>query len=188
MTWSERRRYFLAAERRVLAGEPKAQVLADMTGAGDDPREAARTLARIVSPSRRRRYRWPQRLFFVLVAAAGVAAALSPLVNPFDGGPWFAIGIAWSAFMFGLPLVALLRWRGLAFQWVTLGALFALWWTVRPLLEGSAPLDAGVAALLALYAAVIVGAAVLWRRLFPDVGWGNGDPRRSADGEYLLVD
>jgi hypothetical protein len=188
MTRTERRRYFLAAERRVLAGEPKAAVFADLTAAGGDRREVARMLARMVAPARRARYRWAQRLFVALVAVAGVASALSPLTNIFLDGRWFAVGVAWSVLMFGIPLFAVLRWRTTGYTLAGTGALLTFWLTVRPLLGELSHLGPGAALILALYAAVLVFGTILWRRLFPDVGWADGDPRRDAGGEYLLVD
>jgi len=187
MTWSERRRYFLEAERRVLAGEPKTAVLAHLCAAGDDRREAARTLARIVSPSRRRRYRWPQRLFIALVVAAGVTSALSPL-SAFAHGRWFAVGVGWSALFFGLPLVGVLGWRSAGYAGVCLGGILAFYQTVRPRLGDLSHLGLAGTLTLSLYAALLIASPVLWRRLFPDLGWADGDPRRNADGEYLLVD
>jgi hypothetical protein len=186
MTWTERRRYFLAAEQRVLAGEPKALVLADLTAAGAEPREAARLLARMVSPQRRRRYRWPQRLFVAVAVTAGLASALSPLTSPAAAALSLVTTVACSALLFAVPLVAVLRWRSVGFMWLTLGAIIALFWTVPAWLEGDA-LGLGGALGLALCAAVVVAAPSLWRRLYPDLGWA-GDLRRSAGGEYLLVD
>jgi hypothetical protein len=187
MTWRERRRYFLAAERRVLAGEPKSAVLAGLTAAGDDRREAARTLARVVSASRRRRYRWPQRLLVALVVVAGVTSALSPLTNAFAEGRWFAVGVAWSALLFGLPLLGVLRWRSEGYTGAGLAGMLAFWLTLRPLLGDLSHLGLDGALTLSLYAALVVAGTILWRRLFPNVGWADGDPPRNADGEYLLV-
>ena len=172
----------------MLAGEPKSAVLASLTAAGGDPREAARTLARVVSPSRRRRYRWPQRLFVALVAAAGVTSAFSPMTNAFADGRWFAVGVAWSALLFGLPLVGVLRWRSAGYTGAGLAGMLAFWLTLRPLLGDLSHLGLDGALTLSLYAALLVAGAILWRRLFPNVSWADGDPRKNADGEYLLVD
>jgi hypothetical protein len=123
-----------------------------------------------------------------LIAAAGVTAALSPLTNIFSDGPWFAVGVAWSALLFGVPLVAVLRWRSVGYTMAGTAAMFAVWFTLRPLFGELSDLGLGGALVLVLYATVLVSGIILWRRLFPDVGWADGDPRRNADGEYLLVD
>ena len=184
MTWTERRECFLAAERRLLAGESKAALFDELTAAGERRYQAARMLARMVSPARRARYRWPNALLALFLAAAAVSSALS---LPPAGGLAFALRLAWCAFVFGVPAACVLRWRSFGYLWAAFAALQALAWTADLPREVAGPALAGVP-FLVLYAALLVLALVLWRRLFPDVAWWSGDPTQDAHGEYRFAD
>jgi hypothetical protein len=187
MNRSERRELHRTLERRVFAGERKADIVGQAAGDGQDWRAIARTVALIPTPSRRHRWRWLNRLLMaVLVVAAACQVASALLVE----GDWFwLVAVLTWAFFFLLPLpwIVLYRQRGYALA-MTAGVIALGWWLYVVAWGHEAPasgtLMAGAAALCLL---TIVLSLATQRLLLPATTiWTDVRPKTDAAGNLVF--
>jgi hypothetical protein len=187
MKWRERRQLSRSLERRVLAGERKADIVGQAAVDGEDWQAVARALALIPTPARRRRYLWLNRalLGFLALAATGeVAAAFSYD----DRSIWLLLDLAFPAlFLVALWGVVRFRARGYALA-AYLAVIRLVWWAV------SVPVHHLVSVPVALLVAqatvcavVIVLVLAAQRRLLPETRtWNDMKPKTDAAGNLLF--
>ena len=142
---------------------PRGRAQARAHGRAGAPRALSLGPASVRRPGRGRRRRFGALL----------------LTNIFVDGRWFAVGVAWSVLVFGVPLFAVLRWRSAGYTLAGTGAMLTFWLTVRPVLGELSHLGLGAALILALYAAVLVFGTILVAPPFPRRRVGG---RRSTQG------
>jgi hypothetical protein len=183
MNRRERKGQFLTLERRVLAGERKADIVGQAAADGEDWRALARVVSQIPTPTNRRRWRWLNRLLMAaLVAAAAGQLAAARLVE----GDWFwlALQLMWTVY-FVLPLASVARYRPRGYSVAMATGVFALayWFFVVARGDEYAASGALVAAEAALCTLALVLTLVAERLLLPATTmWTEVRPKLDAAG------
>jgi hypothetical protein len=182
-----RREQFLTLERRILAGERKADIVGHAAVDGSDWRALAREVARIPMPANRRRWRWLNRLLLAaLVAAAGGQLVAARLVE--GGSFWLAMQVLLTVY-FVLALVPVARYRlrgyGLA---CTAGAVGLGWWLYVVAWGAEFPASGALVAAEAFLCAFTLALAMLAQRLLlpATTFWTEARPKLDADGRLVF--
>lgn len=187
MNRSERRELGRSLERRVLAGERKADIVGQAAVDGQDWQAIARAVALIPTPSRRRRWRWLNRLLMaVLVAAATCQGASTLLVE----GDWFWLvaELTW-AFFFLLPPPWIVLYRQRGYGPAMAAGVIALGWWLYAVGWGEEYAASGalVATQVVLCALAIVLSLVTQRLLLPATTiWTDVRPKVDAAGNLVF--
>ena len=186
MKRSEQRGLQRTLERRILAGERKADIVGQAAADGQDWQAYARLVGRIPTPASRRRWRWLNRTLIaltVVTAAAWVAGLLSV-----ETGLWLAVALA-CPLLLASTVWGLARYRqneyyaasgmgviGLGVWALTLG------WQNPGLASGAL-----VAAEAVLCGLVLVLALLTVRLLLPATSmWSDGRAKTDAAGRLTF--
>ncbi len=159
--WSQRE-----LERRLLAGERKADIVAAVAAEGGDWQRAARQLAQLPTPPNRRRCRALNVALVALLALAAAGELLGLLT--YDHGIWLVLDLVFPVlFLVAAALVARYRARGYTMA-ATVAVVRLGWWALSVAVHQFVSAPAGlVAAQVVVCVAVAVVAVVVQRRLLP---------------------
>jgi hypothetical protein len=172
-------------ERRVLAGERKADIVAAVAAEGGDWRRTARLLARVPTVTSRRRCRALNVVLVALLVAAAVGEVLGVLA--YDHGIWWIVDLVFPVlFLVAAALVARQRARG--YSLAALAAALRLgWWALSVAGHQVVSAPAGlVAAQVVICAAVAALAILVQHRLLPASTWASLSPRTDPEGNLVF--
>ena len=186
MNRSERKQLARSLERRVLAGERKADIVGEAAADGDDLQLLARVLAVTPTPASRRRCRWANRALVILLALAASGEVAGLLA--YDHGVWLFLDLLFPVlFLEALYLVARYRARGYTLA-AGVATLRLGWWalsvSVHHLVRAPGAL---VASQIAVCLAIGVLALLVQHRLLPATrAWTSLAPKTDAEGRLVL--
>jgi hypothetical protein len=182
---SERRGLQRELERRILAGERKADIIGQAAATGQDWQTLARLVARIPTSASRRRWRWLNRALVTSIAASAAVWAAS--LFTFETGIWLAVALL-GPMLLAASLWGVAHYRqgdyvaaagvaafGLHF-W-----LFTIAWHSPGLASGA--LDAVEAALCGL---VIILSLLATYLLLPATSLWGDRPKKDATGQLMF--
>jgi hypothetical protein len=175
-------------ERRVLAGERKADIVAAVAAqGGGDWRQTARLLARIPTATSRRRCRALNVVLVALLVAAAVGEVLGLLA--YDHGIWWILDLVFPVlFLVAAALVARQRARGYSLA-ALLAALRLGWWALSVAGHQLVSAPAGLVAAQVVVCLFIAALAILVQhRLLPASTWAGLSPRTDAEGNLVFED
>jgi hypothetical protein len=182
----EQRELQRSLERRILAGERKADIVGQAAADGQDWQTWARLAARVPTPASRRRWRWLNRGLIALVAVTAAAWVVG--LAAIESGLWLAVALV-GPLLLASTLWGLAYYRGLEYfaasgiAFVGLSVwLYTIAWRSPGL--ASPALIAGEAVLCAL---VIVVALVAVHLLLPATTmWTDVKPKTNSDGRLIF--
>jgi hypothetical protein len=182
MNGSERRQLNRSLERRVLAGEHKADIVSEAAADGGDWSATARIVALIPTPAHRHRYRWLNRLLLALLLLAAAAELLIALAQ--DADSWWRLLDLLPLAFFLLPLWPVAHYRCGGYSLAASLAATRLGLLAVHLWHGSVSVPGGLAAAqLSLCVAVVLLAVFTQRRLLPESRtWTGSGPKTDAAG------
>ena len=185
MTRGERQQSQRSLERRVLAGERKADIVGAVAGEGGDWQRTARLLAQIPTATNRRRC---SALNVVLVALLALAAAGEVLgLFAYDHGIWWILDLLFPV-LFLVAAVLVARHRARGYSLAALVAVLRLgWWALSVSVHHLVSAPAGlVAAQVVICVAVAALAILVQHRLLPASSWTSLSPRTDAEGNLVF--
>jgi hypothetical protein len=185
MTRDEGHRSQRELERRLLAGERKADIVAAVAAEGGDWQRAARQLAQLPTASNRRRCRALNVALIALLALAAAGEILGLLA--YDHGVWVVLDLVFPVlFLVAAALVAGYRARGYTMA-ATVAVVRLGWWALSVAIHHLVSAPAGlIAAQVVVCAAVAVLAVVVQRRLLPASTWTSLAPLTDAEGKWVF--
>jgi len=171
MNKEERKQLYRVVEKRVLAGERKAEIYASYTEE-QDAKLVARVLAQIPTPERRKQF---SLLNWILVIAIGILAAIKLLIvtllvlTEIPKGP---VLILLAPAINILLIWAVARFRGFGYLFVVAFGLTGLSKVMEGFEKGSHPIDLAINSVsMVCVLASIALAAVLMKKLLPQTSF-----------------
>jgi hypothetical protein len=186
MKRSKQRELQRALERRILAGERKADIVGQAAADGQDWQTYARLVGRIPTPANRQRWRWLNRALTLLTgatAAAWVAGLLS-----FETGLWLAVALVCPLFL-ASTVWGLARYRQRDYYAAAGIGVIGLWvWLLTIAWHSPGLASVALIAVEAVLCGLVLGLALLAvRLLLPTTSmWSNGRPKTDAAGRLTF--
>ncbi len=169
-------------ERRILAGERKADIVGQAAVDGEDWQAVAQMVALIPTPARRRRYRWLNRALMLVLALAAVGEVAGAV--SYETGVWLVLVLVFPA-SFLVALSGVARFRARAYLFANGTAVIRLgWWVFSVAIHHTVDVPVALIAVqIALSAGVIVLAMATLTRLLPATHiWMDVSPKTDAAG------